>query len=154
MLKVAPAVLIAGSIIFCDIVVDYMYHADLNAGGGSSTFSDAIYKLAEYLKAEDKQVVAMDWGFRRPLQFLTHEEIDPIEAYGLEPEPSERFYESLRELLMEPDTLYLFHTQHNTAYPRLDAFMAQAQALGKVVNLEKTFYQREGSPVYEIYSAR
>ncbi len=153
-LRTLPALLIVGSIIFCDVMVDYLYHADMNVGGGSSTFSDAIYRLADYLQVEKKQVVAMDWGFRRPLQFLTLEEIDPIEAYGLEPQPGDRFYESLRKLLKEPETLYLFHTQHNTAYPRRDAFMAEIMAEGKTVTLEKTFYQREGSPVYEVYSVR
>jgi hypothetical protein len=154
MLRTLPVLLIVGSIILCDITVDYLYHADLSAGGGSSTFSDAIYRLADYLKTEKKSVVAMDWGFRRPLQFLTLEEIDPIEAYGLEAEPGDRFYESLRKLLENPDTLYLFHTQHNTAYPRRDAFMAEILAEGKTAKLERTFYQRDGSPVYEVYSVQ
>jgi hypothetical protein len=153
-LRVLPAVVIVGSILSLDLLVDYSYHRDLAKTGGGSTFSDAIYSLTDYLEARDDKVVAMDWGFRRPVQFLSHERVDPIEAYGLDPAPTPRFYETLREFLRDPNTLYLFHIREGTAYPRHDAFLAEAKAAGKTVVLERTFYHRNGLPVYEVYSVK
>ena len=153
-LRVLPAVVIVGSILSLDLLVDYSYHRDLAKTGGGSTFSDAIYSLTDYLEARNDKVVAMDWGFRRPVQFLSHERVDPIEAYGLDPAPTPRFYETLREFLRDPDTLYLFHVREGTAYPRHDAFFAEAKVAGKEVVLERTFYHRNGLPVYEVYSVR
>lgn len=152
--RALPALLIVGAIAACDLAVDYSYHRDLARTGGATTFSDSIYKLSDYLEGSGQKVVAMDWGFRRPLQFLTHERVDPIEAYGMEEEPSPQFYKSLEEFLADPNTLYIFHDRRSTAYHRHDAFMSEARKAGKTVTLERIFYQRDGVPVYEIYSAR
>jgi 4-amino-4-deoxy-L-arabinose transferase-like glycosyltransferase len=156
-LRVLPAVLIVAAIIYLDLGVDYSYHRDLTATGGGSTFSDAIYSLVEYLEERDQKVVAMDWGFRRPVQLLTEGRIDPVEAYGLEEPPIERFYVALRQMLSEPGNLYLFHPREPrsaSAYPRHEQFFAEVKAAGKEAVLEMTFYHRDGVPVYEVYSVR
>lgn len=156
-LRVLPALLIVGAIIYLDLGVDYSYHRDLTATGGGSTFSDAIYSLVDYLEERDQKVIAMDWGFRRPVQLLTEGRIDPVEAYGLEEPPQERFYVALRQMLAEPGNIYLFHPREPrsaSAYPRHEQFFAEVKAAGKEAVLEKTFYHRDGVPVYEVYSVR
>ncbi len=161
-IKAVPAILLVGSILLLDLGVDYSYHHDLALTGGGSTFSDAIYTLADYLeqRPQDK-VVAMDWGFKRPLQFLTLEKVNPIEAYGYSATPSPGFYTGLRDLLTDPNTLYLFHgygpndiARTGTAYPRYEAFMSEVAREGKTAILEKTFTHRDGGPVYEVYSVK
>jgi hypothetical protein len=155
-MRVLPALLIVGSIIALDLVVDYSYHRDLAKTGGGSTFSDAIYRLVEYLEEQPPgtRVVAMDWGFRRPIQLLTEQRVDPIEAYGMKNPPPPEFYTALRDLLSHPNTLYLFHTRQGSAYPRHDAFLQEVAAAGKRAELIKTFYHRDGIPVYEVYTVR
>jgi hypothetical protein len=154
-LSALPAILIIGPLVTLDLAVDYSYHRDLTKTGGGSTFSDAIYRLADYLEErEPPQVVAMDWGFKRPLQFLTHERIVPIDAHGYSAETTPELRQGLRAWLTNPDTLYLFHTPEGTAYDHMDAFTEEARAANKSVTLETTFYHRDGVPVYLIYSAR
>lgn len=161
-IKAAPAILLVGSMLLLDLGVDYSYHHDLTITGGATTFSDAIYTLADYLEQHPQdKVVAMDWGFKRPLQFLTLEKVNPIEAYGYSATPPPGFYTGLRELLADPNTLYLFHgygtndsARTGTAYPRYEAFMSEVAKAGKTATLEKTFTHRNGGPVYEVYSVR
>lgn len=150
------ATLVVGSLLVLDLGVDYSYHRDLGISGGGTTFSDAIYRLANYLQGQpaSEKIVAMDWGFKRPLQFLTLEQVNPIEAYGYSDTPTPEFYTGLRPLLQDPNTLYLFHTREITAYQRYDAFVAEAQKEGKQVQLVKRFYHRDGWPIYEIYTAK
>lgn len=154
--RALPAALVVGSIMVADLVVDYSYHRDLSKGGGRSTFSDAIYSLSGYLDGlePDPKVVAMDWGFKRPIQFLTHERVNPLEAYGYSAEPTPEFYAGLRELLRDPNTIYLFHDPSETAYHRFEAFAAEAGAAGKTVALERTFSTRDGAIVHRLYTAK
>ena len=149
-------VLVLAVLISLDLLVDWSYHADLARTGGATTFSDAIYSLADYLQAQPPgtHVVAMDWGFRRPIQLLTQERVDPVEAFGLQNPAPPSFYQTLRSLLAQPNTLYLFHTREGAAYPRHDAFFAEVAAAGKQAVLMSTFYHRDGKPVYEVYAVR
>ncbi|MBF6614353.1 MAG: hypothetical protein IVW55_14650 [Chloroflexi bacterium] len=103
----------------------------------------------------------MDWGFKRPLQFLTLEKVNPIEAYGYSATPPPGFYTGLSDLLTDPNTLYLFHgygpndiARTGTAYPRYEAFMSEVAREGKTATLEKTFTHRDGGPLYEVYSVK
>lgn len=155
-LRAFPAAIVIGAILVADLLVDYSYHRDLAAGGGRSTFSDAVYSLSSYLDGlePDPKVVAMDWGFKRPIQLLTSERVNPVEAYGHSGEPTPEFFQGLRELLKEPNTIYLFHDPTETAYPRFDEFVREAEAAGKTVTLEKTFSTRDGAIVHRLYTAK
>ncbi|MDQ3707097.1 MAG: glycosyltransferase family 39 protein [Chloroflexota bacterium] len=154
--RLLPAVMVVGAIMVADLIVDYSYHRDLALGGGRSTFSDAVYRLSSYLDGlePDPKVVAMDWGFKRPVQLLTSERVNPVEAYGYSAEPTSEFYEGLRELLQDPNTIYLFHDPTETAYPRFEQFVREAEAAGKTVTLETTFSTRDGAIVHRLYTAK
>jgi hypothetical protein len=154
--RVLPASILVGAVLVADLIVDNAYHRDLALGGGRSTFSDAVYTLSSYLDGlePDPRVVAMDWGFKRPIQLLTGERVNPVEAYGYSAEPTPEFYEGLRSLLQHPNTIYLFHDPTETAYPRFDAFVREAEAAGKTVTLEKTFSTRDGAVVHRLYTAK
>ncbi|HVF99289.1 MAG TPA: hypothetical protein VND68_05590, partial [Chloroflexia bacterium] len=154
--RVLPASILVCAVLVADLLVDNAYHQDLALGGGRSTFSDAVYTLSSYLDGlePDPRVVAMDWGFKRPIQLLTGERVNPVEAYGYSAEPTPEFYEGLRSLLQNPNTIYLFHDPTETAYPRFDAFIREAEAAGKTVTLEKTFSTRDGAVVHRLYTAR
>jgi hypothetical protein len=153
---VLPASIVVGAVLLADLLVDNAYHQDLARGGGRSTFSDAVYSLSNYLDSlePDPKVVAMDWGFKRPIQLLTGERVNPVEAYGYSAEPTPEFYAGLQSLLQDPNTIYLFHDPTETAYPRFEAFVREAEAAGKTVTLEKTFSTRDGAIVHRLYSAK
>ncbi|MCS7055020.1 MAG: glycosyltransferase family 39 protein [Thermoflexales bacterium] len=88
------------------------------ATGGRGFWSDSIYALAEVLQARfpDRQVIAVDWGFRRPIEFLTRNKIRPREVFEYLPRPSPRFDDLSMALLREPHNLYLFHAPQVTAF--------------------------------------
>lgn len=155
-LRIAPAVLLVGAILVADLAVDYLYHRDLAKTGGGSTFSDAIYSLADYVEKQPTgtPVVAMDWGFKRPLQFLTLERVNPPEIFGYSTTAGPEFASALAQFLADPRTLYLFHTPEGTAYQRMEPFAEAAKVVGKEAVLEKEFYHRDGAPVYRVYRVR
>jgi hypothetical protein len=150
-----PLLLIVGSVLFFDLRTSIQYQRDLGNTGGSSTFSDSIYSLATYLDTRQPppKVVSLDWGIKRPIQFLTLERVNPLDAYGYEVTPSQATIDGIAALVQEPGNLYLFHNpQAGVAYPRFDLFRQKAADAGKVPTLERTFYSRNGLPVYEVYS--
>jgi hypothetical protein len=155
-IRTLPVVLTLACVVALDLLVAFSYHRDLAATGGGSTFSDAIYRLARYLDDQGPRtrVVAMDWGFKRPLQFLTLERVNPVEAYGYTPEPTPEYRQALRGLLDDPGAIYLFHTPDGTAYQRFTSFTEEVAAAGKHAALLETFYHRDGVPVYLLYQVR
>jgi hypothetical protein len=156
LLSAVPATALLVAVLTGDVVVDGTYHHDLAMTGGASTFSDQIYALNKYLQTEKAgyKVVAMDWGFRRPLQLLSEERVMPVEGYGLSEEPPPEFYTSLREFLQDEQTVYLFHTDQGTAYPRREAFLKEVAAAGKQAVPDATFKHRDGIPVYELFTVK
>jgi hypothetical protein len=155
-LSAIPATLLLMAVVIGDVVVDATYHHDLAMTGGASTFSDQIYALNKYLQTDKAgyRVIAMDWGFRRPLQLLSEERVMPIEGYGLSEQPPPEFYTSLREFLQDERTVYLFHTDQGTAYHRRDAFLKEVASAGKEAIPDATFKHRDGIPVYELFTVR
>ena len=140
-----------------DLRVARNYHRDLAVTGGAATFSDAIYSLAAYLDNHSpaSRVIALDWGFKRPIQLLTLDRINPEDAYGYEEPASPATRQAIAELVTQQNTLFLFHTREaGIAYQRFDIFASAARDHGLQPVLERTFYQRDGTPVYEVYSVR
>ncbi|MEO5953207.1 MAG: glycosyltransferase family 39 protein, partial [Chloroflexia bacterium] len=150
-----PLLAIVGSIAFSDLRVSAKYQRDMAITGGSATFSDSIYTLATYLDTQNPRhkVVSLDWGMKRTIQFLTLDRVNPLDAYGYEATPSEATKQALTTLITEPGNLYLFHTpEAGIAYPRFNLFKQLAANNGKHPTLERTFYTRNGIPVYQVYS--
>jgi hypothetical protein len=153
----AVALLVVGLLVLFDLRVARDYQRDMAITGGSATFSDAINSLASYLDnvKPTPHVIALDWGFKRPVQLLTLERVNPDDAYGYEQPASPATKQAIAELVKHPNTLFLFHTKEaGIAYPRFDDFAAAAQEAGKQPVLERTFYERDGIPMYQVYSVR
>ena len=138
-----------------ELATTYLYHQSLAASGGQWNFSDAIYRLAADLdRPGTPDVVAMDWGFARNLQILTQGRINPSErfTYG---KPEDQIARVIEQGLAAGPALYLFHSPKSTTYPGyLELFedLAYRHRLEPV--LEKTYQQRDGRPVYLVYSLR
>jgi 4-amino-4-deoxy-L-arabinose transferase-like glycosyltransferase len=142
------------TLVGAEVMTTYRYHRTLTQTGGVGLFSDAIYTLASDLeKPGAPKPIAMDWGFRRNLQLLTQNRVDASEWFTYTP-PGESEYEGyVRELIDRyPGALYLFHVPKYTSFPgHWEVFenIAYRRHLSPV--LWKTYYQRDGAPVYRVY---
>ncbi len=150
-LTIAPLAVVV-VIIVLDLGVIKNYHVAMNETGGVGMFSDAIYDLADYLEDHDMTTpLAVDWGFRKNIQFLTKGAVNPVEIFQYNSEPDEEFPREVFKRLNDPNNLYLFHSAQFTAFRRYEAFETAVRQANKAIQLERTFYQRDGTPVYYLY---
>lgn len=129
------------------------YHRELARTGGVGHFSDAIYQLAEdAAKPEFSRLVVVDWGFTRNLQFLSQGQLRPETRFTYDFPPNPEFAAYLEEHVTQPNALYLFHTPSFTAFPgHWEVFDRVAYWHGLTPVLYKTYFQRDGEPVYLVY---
>ena len=131
--------------------VDLLYHRDLARSGGFSAHSDANYKLAQYLDRKGRPVVAMDWGIRTPVQFLTQGRINPVELFGFQSfdRPDPDFAATVAPYLKDRDTYYIFHAPEETVYKgRREALEALIRQQGLVPDSKRIIYDRSARPLF------
>jgi 4-amino-4-deoxy-L-arabinose transferase-like glycosyltransferase len=151
MLKIVPLTGVM-VIVILDLGGMRGYHVAMNETGGVGMFSDAIYDLADYLEDNDTTtLLAVDWGFRKNIQFLTKGAVNPVEIFQYSQEPDEEFSREVFKRLSDPNNLYLFHSAQFAAFRRYEAFETVVRQANKAIQLERTFYQRDGAPVYYLY---
>ena len=131
----------------------FRYHRELERTGGVGHFSDAIYQLAEDAeKSEFSRLVVLDWGFTRNLQFLSQGRLRPETRFTYESPPAPEFAAYLEDHVTQPNALYLFHTPRFTVFPgHWKVFERVAYWHGLIPVLYKTYFQRDGEPVYLLY---
>jgi len=152
-LSVAPLAVVM-VIVVLDLGVIKNYHVAMDETGGVGMFSDAIYDLADYLEDHDMTTpLAVDWGFGKNIQFLTKGAVNPVEIFQYSSEPDEEFSREVFKRLSNPNNLYLFHSAQFAAFRRYEAFETVVRQANKAIQLERTFYQRDGTPVYYLYRA-
>lgn len=135
--------------------VDLQYHVTLAETGGWMAHSDAIYRLAEALERRgDPQPLAMDWGVKASVQLLTEGRVNPQEVFQYQPEPDQTFFDLTYKAMQDPGRLYVFRSEELTVYPRFEPFQALVKRLGKTAVLEEIITQRDGRPLYLVYTAR
>jgi hypothetical protein len=145
-----------GALVMGDLWTDLRYHQALAQTGGLATHADAIYRLAAWLADQPTQdPVAMDWGIRNGVLVLTGGAVRPVEIFMYDRDPPPLFFDWLYgSLTNRPDQLYLFLADRFAVFPRRAAFAELAAKLDRRVELEAQFRQRDGTVVYEVYSAR
>ncbi len=140
------------SLIPQDVWVDLRYHQAVQSSGGLGRFSDAIYRLAEYLEEHHiTSPVAVDWGFKNNIQILTQGTVTPVEVFQYGSDPDEDFSREVSKYFSDPSNLYLFHSARFAAFRRYEAFETVVRQADKAIQLERTFYQQDGTPVYYAY---
>ncbi len=146
-----PAALLVAAVLFLfDLRVDIGYHRALTRTGGFDGYTEAIYELAPYLEEEGAPTVAMDWGIRNNILFLTQGRVDPQEVFGFESleEPDVGFWERLFPHLADPGTIYIFHSPEETIFERWDYFETLVAERGKGIRVEKVFTDRSGKQMF------
>ncbi len=146
---------LAVALVCAEATTTLRYHRTLAQTGGEGHFSDAIYQLAADLdRPGAARAIAMDWGFRRNLQILTQNRVDPVEWYTFYTPPTPGFLDYLTQLVGQaPNALYLFHAPRYDAFPgHWELFQEAAYRNRFVPVLQHTYTQRDGQPVILAYT--
>jgi hypothetical protein len=124
--------------------------------GGQSVWSDAIYELADWLKEiRPSKIIALTWGLSRNLYFLLEGD---TYVYDIHSSPEFKFNEEgfknmLNHFFQDEQNHYIANIQWNDQRAS-ELFKKVVNITGKRLIEEKTFYQRDGKPVYVVYSVR
>lgn len=138
-----------------DIWVNEQHHATLARTGGSGRFSDAIYKLADWLDANGvHQPVALDWGIEKNLRVLTADRVRPVEIFGFSEQADEGFRRRAAEMLQDPSRRYIVLWERFAVYNRRQDFTEIANRMGRQVVETFIAHEKSGLPVYVVLEAR
>ncbi|MCS6847312.1 MAG: glycosyltransferase family 39 protein [Anaerolineae bacterium] len=138
-----------------DVWVNEQHHATLARTGGSGRFSDAIYKLADWLDANGiHQPVALDWGIEKNLRVLTADRVRPVEIFGFSEQADEGFRRRAIEMLQDPNRRYIVLWERFAVYNRRQDFTEIANRMGRQVVETFIAHEKSGLPVYVVLEAR
>ncbi len=138
-----------------DVWVSEQHHATLARTGGSGRFSDAVYKLATWLDANDvHQPVALDWGIEKNVRVLTADRVRPVEIFGFSAQADEGFRQRATEMLQDPTRRYIVLWERFAVYNRRQDFTEIANRMGRQVVETFIAHERSGLPVYVVLEAR
>ncbi|GIW06792.1 MAG: hypothetical protein KatS3mg060_1597 [Dehalococcoidia bacterium] len=152
----AIAVGALGVLIALDLAVDRDYHAALARTGGVANYSDSIYDLTDYLvEWKGHNPVAMDWGIAKSVQYLSRGEVNPPELFGYTgPTPPPNWQDWLLSYIEDPWTLYVFHDEKFTVFPRWEHFAAAAEAHNRKIRPELYIQQRDERIIFVLFTLR
>jgi hypothetical protein len=136
--------------ILADLCMDFLYVKSFVKIGGRGVWSDAIYDLAAFAKTHaDRKFVLLEWGLENQLLLLSEGTIKREEIFWSL--VGDRYQARLSELVRDPSNIYVsFAPQHRTL-PEVARFEETIKSLGLEGKVYKTFYQRDGQPVYVLY---
>ncbi|MBN1569105.1 MAG: glycosyltransferase family 39 protein [Acidobacteria bacterium] len=130
------------------LVIDARYLKSFQAKGGVRFWSDAIYGLASFAREnQDKHFLFMEWGFSTQLVLLTNGRIR-YEDLSCDQADTESCVESA---LAQSNSYFVFHVPPFENKPLMDTFkrtLAGRNLQGRII---RTFFQRDGRPVYVVY---
>ena len=140
--------------------LNWQYYFEYTGGIGNN--SDAIYALVDWLKAQQiKEPLVCDWGMEHNLISLGSGKIEPRVVYGLvkafpygKGEEDMFFIANCRKYFINSSFRYIYHTPAFTNLNRFDVFTKIAHEMGKEVSEEKIFHQRDGKPIFIVYSVK
>ena len=131
------------------------YYSLMLRNGGSQNWTDAIFKLSDYMKGvPSKGIYCADWGIMDSLRLLNRGKLplnvgtDPIRK----PELSRDDRDYLRRVISEPGHVFIAHTKEYEFFEGVNAKLLKYAA--------DAGYEREtmavipdgwGRPVYEVY---
>jgi hypothetical protein len=125
----------------------------LNKTGGISSWSEAVYALAEWFKTNQHSAIfAFDQGNARVIFFLLGgKEI----IYDLSEESESDYIRDIHSFCSygKGSMLYRICQQNDPAkVARFDLLKKTVEGLGETLIEEKTFYRRDGAAAYIVYS--
>ncbi|HYK92110.1 MAG TPA: glycosyltransferase family 39 protein [Acidobacteriota bacterium] len=140
-------------LILTQLIVDARYVESFVVGGGVGAWSDAIYELAAFAKQHpDKSYLLMDWGFSTQLLLLSDGRLKKEEAFvPLMFLPAGEKITRMKQFLSAKGSVLVFHAPPFETFPALEAFKSALALYGTESLPVRTFYQRDGRPIYIVY---
>jgi len=149
------ALLLGVALVTMNLVVLNQYLVQFERNGPAETFTDAIYRLSDDLRAFDRRpIYVIDWGMLNVLAFLHQGRLD-LKA-GSEPlmtdAPSELQEKVLRLMISDPEAVFVGHVAGEEMFPKVNQRLDRAaQRLGFRKQVLKTVADSNGRPRFEIF---
>lgn len=137
-----------------NLVVLNQYLFQFVRNGSAGSWTDAIFSLAEALRETHASRVALvDWGYQDPLSYLNKaappERVIANPFMPADEPPAQR--DSDRELLFDPNVIWVEHTPGREVFAGVNARLAgAAREAGLEQIVTGTFCDRNGRPVFQI----
>jgi hypothetical protein len=152
-LRLAAAALALGLFVG-DLGVTAQYHLTLTRTGGVGHFSDAIYRLADYLDRNSLWgPAALDWGVTKNVMVLTDGRVQPEEIFGYSPQPDPGFRERVLASLCD-ECGFIANAALDAVYPRVAEFRQIVAEANWMIYAEEPMLDRAGQPAYWVYRVR
>jgi len=137
------------------LLVTNEYHSVIVRNGGSPNWTDAIFRLADYMKGVSSgNVFCMDWGIMDNMRLLSSGKLplrvgtDPIIKPALA--AADRQY--LARILAEPGNVFINHTKDFEFFRGInDKFVKYAAEEGYRREVMAVIADSFGRPAYEVY---
>ncbi|MCU1233461.1 MAG: hypothetical protein JWP63_1428 [Candidatus Solibacter sp.] len=137
------------------LLVTNEYFALIVRNGGSQNWTDAIFRLSDYLRGTgSNNIFCVDWGMLDSLRLLSRGKL-PLRV-GMDPigkrELTDADREYLDRIISSPGNLFLNHTKDFEFFTGVnDKLVKFAAAAGYQRELLTTISDSNGRPVYEVY---
>jgi 4-amino-4-deoxy-L-arabinose transferase-like glycosyltransferase len=133
-------------LVFSQIVIDARYLNSFQAMGGAGFWSDAIYELAAFARENpERKLLLMDWGFSNQLVLLTGGHLR-YEEFVCDPRNLDACIDSI---LVQSNAYLVFHVPPFNDPSMADVYQKTLNRHRLQNRAVKTFYQRDGRPVYQ-----
>jgi 4-amino-4-deoxy-L-arabinose transferase-like glycosyltransferase len=137
------------------LLVTNEYHFLMVRNGGSPNWTDAIFRLADYMKGvSSSNVFCMDWGIMDNMRLLSRGKLplrvgtDPITKPALD--AADREY--LARTIAGPGHVFINHTKDFEFFPGVnDKLVKYAADAGYRRQVMAVIADSYGRPVYEVY---
>jgi len=137
------------------LLVTNEYYSVIVRNGGSPNWTDAIFRLADYIKGvPSTNVFCVDWGMVESLRLMSRGKLplqvgtDPI----LMPELDEHAREYLARTIAGPSNIFINHTKDFEFFPGVnDKLLKYAANAGFHRQVIAVIPDSNGRPVYEVY---
>jgi 4-amino-4-deoxy-L-arabinose transferase-like glycosyltransferase len=137
------------------LLVTNEYFCLIVRNGGSQNWTDAIFRLSDYLKGTSPEnLFCVDWGMTDSLRLLNRGRLplrvgtDPITKRELD----DKDRETLAKMISSPANLFINHTKDFEFFAGVnDKLLKFASAAGYRREIVTVIADRNGRPVYEVY---
>lgn len=152
-----PVIALA-TLVASNLIVDGVYLWSFSQEGGRGIFSDAIHELVTYAKERpSKRFLLMDWGFNTQMQLLSRGAIHQEEVFPrlMDEEVNETSLKELYDRAIHPSSVLVFHAGNYVVHGKpIEVFEEMLRRFGPRKEIVKTFFQRQGDPVYVLIEVR
>jgi hypothetical protein len=151
-----PAVAAALAVMMiAGLLVTNEYFCLIVRNGGSQNWTDAIFRLSDYLKTQSPaNVYCVDWGMTDSLRLLSRGRLplrvgtDPITKHALD----DKDRELLGKMITSPGNLFINHTRDFEFFKGVnDKLVNYAADAGYRRDVLTVIADSNGRPVYEVY---